>query len=192
MLDDDKRHAAALRHVPQELLQGLQPPGGGADADDGELAFFMPGISRRGDRRRAPPLANFRACFHSLTELGVLLPLRHVAWIEPGPAESRCAWASHETSERTSPTSRVTPHREPAAERVICCRSFDAIRIVPDGNRNNQVKRHFLCLLRALSFIVMWLLGLVTSYAIGGLIHHPSGRRHYHGAGQPDSGRRGI
>ena len=38
VLDDDKRHAAARRHVPQELLEGLQPAGGGADADDGEDA----------------------------------------------------------------------------------------------------------------------------------------------------------
>ena len=36
VLDDDKGHAAARRHVPEELLQGLESPGGGADADDGE------------------------------------------------------------------------------------------------------------------------------------------------------------
>jgi hypothetical protein len=34
VLDNHKRHAAALRHVPQKLLQGFQAPGGGADADD--------------------------------------------------------------------------------------------------------------------------------------------------------------
>jgi hypothetical protein len=32
VLDDDKRHAAVPRHVPQKLLQGFQSPGGGADA----------------------------------------------------------------------------------------------------------------------------------------------------------------
>ena len=48
VLDDDKRHAAARRHVPQELLQGLEPPGGGADADDGER-----NAGRRGGRCRA-------------------------------------------------------------------------------------------------------------------------------------------
>ena len=36
VLDDDKGHAAVLRHMPQKLLQGLQPAGGGADADDGK------------------------------------------------------------------------------------------------------------------------------------------------------------
>ena len=40
VLDDDKRHAAARRHVAQELFQRLESPGGGADADDG----------KRGDR----------------------------------------------------------------------------------------------------------------------------------------------
>ncbi len=34
MLDDHKGHAAVLGHLPQELLQGLQPPGGGANADN--------------------------------------------------------------------------------------------------------------------------------------------------------------
>ena len=36
VLDDDKGHAASFRHMPQELLQRLQPAGGGADADNGE------------------------------------------------------------------------------------------------------------------------------------------------------------
>ena len=36
VLDDDKGHAAACRHVPQKQLQRLEPPGRGADADDGE------------------------------------------------------------------------------------------------------------------------------------------------------------
>ena len=36
MLDDDKRHAAARRHVAEKLLQRLQSAGGGADADDGK------------------------------------------------------------------------------------------------------------------------------------------------------------
>ena len=36
VLDDDKGHAAARRNVPQEMLQGIESPGGGADADDGE------------------------------------------------------------------------------------------------------------------------------------------------------------
>ena len=43
VLDDDKRHAAARRHVPQKLLQGLESPGGGADADDGERIRLPPG-----------------------------------------------------------------------------------------------------------------------------------------------------
>ena len=37
VLDDDKGHAALLRHVAQEQLQRLQPAGGSADADDGEI-----------------------------------------------------------------------------------------------------------------------------------------------------------
>ncbi len=36
VLDDDKRHAAARRHVPQKLLQGFESPGGGANAHDGK------------------------------------------------------------------------------------------------------------------------------------------------------------
>jgi len=35
-LDDDKGHAAIFGHMPQELLQRLQPAGGGADADNGK------------------------------------------------------------------------------------------------------------------------------------------------------------
>ena len=38
VLDDDKGHAAAHRHIFQEQFQDLQPPGGSADADDGEWA----------------------------------------------------------------------------------------------------------------------------------------------------------
>ena len=34
VLDDDEGQAAAVRHVPEELLQRLQPAGRGADADD--------------------------------------------------------------------------------------------------------------------------------------------------------------
>ena len=41
VLDDDKGHAAARRHVLQELLQGLQSPGGSADADDGEIEMGL-------------------------------------------------------------------------------------------------------------------------------------------------------
>ena len=36
VLDDDKRHAAALGHAPQELFQGFESAGGGADADNRE------------------------------------------------------------------------------------------------------------------------------------------------------------
>jgi hypothetical protein len=36
MLDDDKGHATVPWHVTQEMLQGLESAGGGADADDGE------------------------------------------------------------------------------------------------------------------------------------------------------------
>jgi hypothetical protein len=36
VLDDHKRHAAIGPHMPQELLQRLEPACGGADADDGE------------------------------------------------------------------------------------------------------------------------------------------------------------
>jgi len=38
VLDDDKGHADAVRHIFQEQFHGLQSPGGSADADDGELA----------------------------------------------------------------------------------------------------------------------------------------------------------
>ena len=34
VLDDDKRHAAAPRHVPKKLLECIEPPCGGANADD--------------------------------------------------------------------------------------------------------------------------------------------------------------
>ena len=43
VLDDDKGHAASLRHVLQELFEGLQSSGGGADADDGEGIVPVPG-----------------------------------------------------------------------------------------------------------------------------------------------------
>ena len=43
VLDDDKGHTACLRHVLQELFEGLQPSGGGANADNGKL-----GIARGG------------------------------------------------------------------------------------------------------------------------------------------------
>ena len=36
MLDDDKRHAAVLRHMSEKMLQRFESAGGGADADDGE------------------------------------------------------------------------------------------------------------------------------------------------------------
>jgi chemotaxis response regulator CheB len=36
VLNDDKGHATASGQVAQELLKGLQSPGGGANADDGE------------------------------------------------------------------------------------------------------------------------------------------------------------
>ena len=42
VLDDDKGHAALFRHMPQELLQRLQPAGGGADADNGEEEALLP------------------------------------------------------------------------------------------------------------------------------------------------------
>jgi hypothetical protein len=45
MLDDDKSHAAVLRHARQEMFQSLQSSGRGADADDGESRS-------RGTRRR--------------------------------------------------------------------------------------------------------------------------------------------
>ena len=36
MLDDHESHAAVRRHMPQKLLQRLEPAGGGADADNRE------------------------------------------------------------------------------------------------------------------------------------------------------------
>ncbi|MCK7513935.1 MAG: hypothetical protein MZV70_64575 [Desulfobacterales bacterium] len=42
VLDDDKGHAAAFRHVPQKLLQGLESSGGGADADNGKTGALLP------------------------------------------------------------------------------------------------------------------------------------------------------
>ena len=43
VLDDDKGHAAVFGHMPQELLQRLQPAGRGADADDGKRTVLIPG-----------------------------------------------------------------------------------------------------------------------------------------------------
>ena len=36
VLNDHKGHAAARRHLPQEMLQGLEPPCGGPNADNRE------------------------------------------------------------------------------------------------------------------------------------------------------------
>jgi len=41
VLDNDKDHPALGRNVPQEQLQSLEPPGGCADADDGEIEMGL-------------------------------------------------------------------------------------------------------------------------------------------------------
>ncbi len=46
VLDNDKRHAASCRSVPQKQLQGLQSAGRGANADDGKRAFRAPRVVR--------------------------------------------------------------------------------------------------------------------------------------------------
>ena len=65
VLDDDIGHAAAWRHVAQEQFQRLQPPGGGADADDGKGAGRRRGGGGR--RRFAGARGGFleAAFFHS-------------------------------------------------------------------------------------------------------------------------------
>ena len=44
VLDDDEGHAACSGHVLQELIERLQPSGGGADAHDGEGPLPVPGL----------------------------------------------------------------------------------------------------------------------------------------------------
>jgi len=56
VLDDDKRHAAALRHVSQKLLDGLESPRGGADADDGKRH-----VARRSDTFSRTAVRTFSA-----------------------------------------------------------------------------------------------------------------------------------
>ena len=68
VLDDDKGHAASLRHVLQELFEGLQPSGGGADAHDGEGPVPVPEIRllcRAGGRSLYLP-PGFRSLCHGL------------------------------------------------------------------------------------------------------------------------------
>ena len=41
VLDNDKGHAAVFGNIPQELFEGLQPAGGGADAGNREKKIFF-------------------------------------------------------------------------------------------------------------------------------------------------------
>ncbi len=53
VLDDDEGHPALLRHLPEELLERLEPAGGGADAHDGEALGPGRGWRRLGARLAA-------------------------------------------------------------------------------------------------------------------------------------------
>ena len=67
VLDDDERHAAGFRHVIQEMLQGLETAGRGADADDGEGGLAGGGGQSGFDglHRQAPPAWRRSLLFHS-------------------------------------------------------------------------------------------------------------------------------